>query len=42
MSPDLPDQARRLDRAEQRWLAEARERLLRIRAARLLSRKQER
>ncbi|NYD32518.1 hypothetical protein BJ958_004064 [Nocardioides kongjuensis] len=42
MSPDLHDQARRLDRAERRWLADARDRLQRIRATRLLSRKQER
>ncbi|WP_408897620.1 hypothetical protein ACJ5H2_00595 [Nocardioides sp. R1-1] len=41
MSPHFEDQARRLDRAERRWLADARERLLRIRAVRLQTREDE-
>jgi hypothetical protein len=42
VDPRFEDQARRLDRAERRWLADARARLERIRADRLLSRKAER
>ncbi|WP_275669446.1 hypothetical protein [Nocardioides albidus] len=42
MSPHLEAHLRRLDRAERRWLADARARLELIRTTRALPRKQER